>query len=100
GPRATPGRRACADANPGSPRRTQRKEDTMDDGTTDDVKGRIKEAGGDLTGDDSLKNEGKVDQAAGSVKDKVGDAADKVKDGLRKDGPRRCPRAGAGGGRR
>ena len=57
----------------------------MDDGTTDDIKGRLKEAGGDLTGDDSLKNEGKVDQAAGSVKDTVGDAADKVKDGLRKD---------------
>ena len=46
----------------------------------DDAKGRIKEAAGDLTDDDSLKNEGKVDQAAGSVKDKVGDAADKVKD--------------------
>ena len=57
----------------------------MDDGTTDDIKGRIKEAGGDLTGDDSLKNEGKVDQATGSVKDKVGDVADKVKDVLRKD---------------
>ena len=57
----------------------------MDDGTTDDIKGRLKEAGGDLTGDDSLKNEGEVDQAAGSVKDTVGDAADKVKDGLRKD---------------
>jgi uncharacterized protein YjbJ (UPF0337 family) len=52
----------------------------MGDGTTDDLKGRIKEAGGDLTGDDSLKNEGKVDQATGTVKDKVGDAADKVKD--------------------
>jgi len=35
---------------------------------------------GDLTDDDSLKNEGKVDRATGSVKDKVGDAADKVKD--------------------
>jgi uncharacterized protein YjbJ (UPF0337 family) len=46
----------------------------------DDAKGRVKEAAGDLTDDDSLKNEGKVDQAAGSVKDKVGDAADKVKD--------------------
>jgi uncharacterized protein YjbJ (UPF0337 family) len=57
----------------------------MDDGTTDDIKGRIKEAGGDLTDDDSLKNEGKVDRATGSVKDKVGDAADKVKDVLRKD---------------
>lgn len=52
----------------------------MDDGTVDEAKGRIKEAAGDLTGDDSLKNEGKVDRAAGSVKDAVGDAADKVKD--------------------
>jgi uncharacterized protein YjbJ (UPF0337 family) len=52
----------------------------MGDGTTDDAKGRIKEAGGALTGDDDLKNEGKVDQASGTVKDKVGDAADKVKD--------------------
>ena len=51
-----------------------------DDGKTDDVKGRLKEAGGALTGDDSLKREGKVDQATGTVKDKVGDVADKVKD--------------------
>jgi uncharacterized protein YjbJ (UPF0337 family) len=52
----------------------------MSDGDTDDAKGRIKEAAGALTGDDSLKNEGKVDQATGTVKDAVGDAADKVKD--------------------
>lgn len=52
----------------------------MTDGTTDDAKGRVKEAAGALTGDDSLKNEGKVDQAAGTVKDAVGGAADKVKD--------------------
>jgi uncharacterized protein YjbJ (UPF0337 family) len=57
----------------------------MNDGTTDDLKGRAKEAAGDLTNDDSLKNEGKVDRASGSIKDKVGDAADKVKDTLRKD---------------
>jgi uncharacterized protein YjbJ (UPF0337 family) len=57
----------------------------MGDGTMDDAKGRVKEAAGDLTGDDSLKNEGKVDRASGAVKDKVGDAADKVKDVLRKD---------------
>jgi uncharacterized protein YjbJ (UPF0337 family) len=57
----------------------------MGDGTTDDLKGRAKEAAGDLTGDRDLKNEGKVDRASGSVKDKVGDAADKVKDALRKD---------------
>ena len=57
----------------------------MGDGSADDAKGRVKEATGTLTGDDSLKNEGKVDQASGTAKDKVGDAADKVKDGLRKD---------------
>jgi uncharacterized protein YjbJ (UPF0337 family) len=57
----------------------------MGDGTTDDLKGRVKEAGGDLTGDQDLKNEGKVDRASGTVKDKVGDAADTVKDALRKD---------------
>ncbi len=52
----------------------------MGDGDKDELKGRVKEAGGALTGDDSLKNEGKVDQATGSVKDAVGGAADKVKD--------------------
>lgn len=50
----------------------------------DDLKGRAKEAAGDLTGDKDLQREGKVDQASGSVKDKVGDAADKVK-GIFKD---------------
>ncbi len=46
----------------------------------DEAKGRVKEAAGDLTDDQSLKNEGKVDQATSTVKEKVGDAADKVKD--------------------
>jgi uncharacterized protein YjbJ (UPF0337 family) len=57
----------------------------MSDGTADTAKGRIKEAAGDLTGDQSLKNEGKVDRATGAIKDKVGEAADKVKDALHKD---------------
>ena len=52
----------------------------MSDGKVDEGKGRLKEAAGDVTNDDSLKNEGKVDRASGSIKDKVGDAADKVKD--------------------
>jgi uncharacterized protein YjbJ (UPF0337 family) len=47
---------------------------------TDDAKGRIKEAAGDLTDNDDLKREGKVDRAAGAAKEKVDDAADKVKD--------------------
>ena len=46
---------------------------------TEDMGGRLKEATGALTGDDELKNEGKVDQASASVKDKVGDAADGIK---------------------
>lgn len=50
----------------------------------DDLKGRTKAAAGDLTGDDDLKREGKVDQASGAIKDKVGEVADKVKDVFRK----------------
>jgi uncharacterized protein YjbJ (UPF0337 family) len=51
----------------------------------DDAKGRVKEAAGDLTGNEDLKREGKVDQATGKVKEGVEDAADKVKDALRRD---------------
>jgi uncharacterized protein YjbJ (UPF0337 family) len=62
-----------------------RKEPTMGDGTADKLKGHAKEATGDVTGNDDLKNEGKVDRTSGSVKDKVGEASDKIKDVLRKD---------------
>jgi uncharacterized protein YjbJ (UPF0337 family) len=51
----------------------------------DDIKGRAKEAAGDLTDDKDLQREGKVDQASGAIKDKISDAADKVKDVLNKD---------------
>lgn len=54
---------------------------------TDDLKGRAKEAAGDLTDNDRLQREGKADQAEGKVKDlvdsardKVGEVADKVRD--------------------
>jgi uncharacterized protein YjbJ (UPF0337 family) len=56
-----------------------------DDGTIDEAKGRTKEAMGDLTGDQDLKDEGKVDRATGKVKDAVGGVADKVKGVLRRD---------------
>lgn len=52
----------------------------MADHTGEDMKGRAKEATGAVTGDEELKREGKVDQASASVKDKVGDAVDSVKD--------------------
>jgi uncharacterized protein YjbJ (UPF0337 family) len=62
------------------------------DGTTDDIKGRLKEAAGDLTDNDDLKAEGKTDRASGKakdvvekVKDKADDAIDKVKDALNRD---------------
>jgi uncharacterized protein YjbJ (UPF0337 family) len=46
----------------------------------DEAKGKAKEAVGDLTDDDDLKRDGKLDQAGASVKEKVGDAVDAVKD--------------------
>ena len=57
----------------------------MGDGSVDEAKGRTKEAAGALTGDDDLKREGKVDRATGTVKDKVGDASDKLKDAVNRD---------------
>ncbi len=47
---------------------------------TDDLKGRAKEALGDLTKDDDLKREGKIDQAKGEVKEKAKNVTDKVGD--------------------
>ena len=49
-------------------------------GTTDKIKGRVKEAVGALTKDKRLKNEGKVDQASGAIKDHIEKVVDKVKD--------------------
>ncbi len=58
----------------------------------DEAKGRVKEAAGDLTDDQDLKNEGKVDRATSSVKEgieKVQDAvenvSDRAKDAIRRD---------------
>jgi uncharacterized protein YjbJ (UPF0337 family) len=55
----------------------------MSGGSVDEGKGRLKEAAGSLTDDQSLKNEGKVDKATGSVKDAVDGASDKIKDAVR-----------------
>lgn len=40
-------------------------------GTVDEIKGRIKEAAGVLTGSKDLKREGKADRATGKAKDAV-----------------------------
>jgi uncharacterized protein YjbJ (UPF0337 family) len=46
----------------------------------EDLGGQAKEAIGKVTGDDSTKNEGRVDQAKSSLKD----AGEKVKDAFKK----------------
>jgi len=51
----------------------------MADERIDDMKGRAKEAAGDLTGNDDLQRKGKADQAGASVKDKVNKVANAVK---------------------
>lgn len=50
----------------------------MTDKNVDEGKGRVKEAAGSLTDDQSLKNEGKTDQAKSSIKDAVDKVTDKV----------------------
>jgi uncharacterized protein YjbJ (UPF0337 family) len=53
----------------------------------DEAKGRVKEAAGDLTDDQELKNEGKVDKTVSDMKDKIDDVGDKIKDAVGKDRP-------------
>ena len=53
-------------------------------GKTDEVKGRIKEAAGALTGNDKLREEGKTDQAVGKAKQAVQKAVDTVKKAVEK----------------
>jgi uncharacterized protein YjbJ (UPF0337 family) len=61
----------------------------MASGKSDEVKGRVKEAAGVLTGDKKMQREGKADQVAGKVKkavkkakDKADEAIDDLKDAL------------------
>ena len=51
-------------------------------GNLDEAKGKAKQAVGDLTGNDDLHREGKVDEKAGQAKDKVGDLKDKAEDAI------------------
>ena len=57
-------------------------------GKTDQIKGRIKEAAGALTDNDSLKREGKLDQVVGKVKETAEKAVDKMKESLTSNKPR------------
>jgi uncharacterized protein YjbJ (UPF0337 family) len=55
----------------------------MAGGKTEELKGRVKEAAGALTGNDKLKREGKTDQAVGKVKQQAEKIIDKVKDTIK-----------------
>jgi uncharacterized protein YjbJ (UPF0337 family) len=50
-----------------------------------DLKGRVKEAAGDITGDQDLKHEGRVEQAGETVKAGVDRIAEKAKELLHRD---------------
>ena len=47
---------------------------------TDQAKGRVKEAVGNLTDNQDLKREGRADRLAGEAKEKLGDIKDKLED--------------------
>lgn len=50
----------------------------MSDKNTDEAKGRVKKATGEITGNDELKREGQVDKASAKLKEGV----DKAKDAI------------------
>ncbi|MCW3016593.1 MAG: hypothetical protein JWO02_3685 [Solirubrobacterales bacterium] len=61
-------------------------------GTSDNIKGNIKETAGAVTGDEQLEAEGKTDQLTGKLKDAVNDvkdaaegAIDKIRDRAKRD---------------
>ncbi len=45
----------------------------------DQIKGKVKKAAGELTGNQKLKNEGRIDEGVGNVKSFVGKTGAKVK---------------------
>lgn len=52
----------------------------MSDHKGEELKGRMKEAVGDLTGNEDLKKQGKAAQRSAAAKKTVDDLADKMKD--------------------
>ena len=48
-------------------------------GSATNLGGKVKEAAGDVTGDEKLKNEGVLDQVKGKVQNAVGSIKDAIK---------------------
>lgn len=51
-------------------------------GNSDQAKGRIKQAAGDLTDNKDLEREGERDETAGKAKEFIGDAKEKLDDAV------------------
>lgn len=51
-------------------------------GKSDQAKGRVKQAAGDLTGNEDLEREGERDEAAGKAKELIGDAKESLEDAV------------------
>lgn len=56
----------------------QRGAENSAEGAIDNMKGKVKDGIGGLTGDSSLQAEGKMDQAKGKAKDALGDVQRKL----------------------
>ena len=60
----------------------------MDDdrvkGSAQNMKGKVKEAAGKVTGDAKLESEGRADQVGGKVRNAVGGVKDSIRDATRK----------------
>lgn len=54
----------------------------MDEHKGEELKGRLKKAAGDVTGDSGLKREGEVDEGSARTKRAVGRTAEKIKDAV------------------
>jgi uncharacterized protein YjbJ (UPF0337 family) len=52
-------------------------------GTSDKIKGRVKEAVGVLTDDQRLKDQGRLDQTSGKIKQAVEGVIDKARDAVK-----------------
>lgn len=51
-------------------------------GQTDEAKGRVKKAAGELLDDDEMRSDGERDEQAGKAKQAVDRAAEKVQEGI------------------
>jgi uncharacterized protein YjbJ (UPF0337 family) len=54
------------------------------EGRWDQMRGRVKEAWGDLTDDELDQTEGKWDQVVGKIKEKTGESMDSIQEKLRR----------------